>query len=329
VAARDLVFRNFRVPVPPADALEAAHLLPAIARLQARHQASVRVEECLQYGSPPPAPDVSIIIPLFRRIDFLEHQLAQFVHDEEMARTDILYVLDSPELAEALLDNATQLSGIYRLPFRVVVLNKNAGFAAATNIGASWARGRLLLLLNSDVLPDRPAWLGTMTRFYDATPDIGALGPKLLFEDDSLQHAGLYFLGRGEPRVWENKHYFKGLHRTLPAANIARPVPAVTGACLMISRARYEAMGGLPGMYIQGDYEDSDLCLRLIESGYRNWYLPAVELYHLEGQSYPDELRERTRAFNTWVQTHRWGRQIHALMAGPFSRAETVGPGAG
>src|SRR5262249_35586161 len=56
VAARDLVFRNFRVPVPPADALEAAHLLPAIARLQARHQASVRVEECLQYGSPPPAP---------------------------------------------------------------------------------------------------------------------------------------------------------------------------------------------------------------------------------------------------------------------------------
>ena len=148
----------------------------------------------------------------------------------------------------------------------------NAGFGAATNAGASVARGRLLLLLNSDVLPAEPGWLGRMQAFHDATPNIGALGPKLLYEDDSLQHAGLYFdrLREGPTAgSWANMHYFKGLHKDLPAANVARPVPAVTAACLMIERDLYEQVEGLPDVYVQGDFEDSELCLRLLAEGLR------------------------------------------------------------
>ena len=151
------------------------------------------MEDIVQYGTPSESPEVSIIVPLYQRIDFLEQQLAQFVHDPEILQAELIYVLDSPELADNLRDTAAQLHALYRVPFRVVMLEANAGFSGVNNVGARLARGRLLLLLNSDVLPDKPGWLGKMIRFYDSTPGIGALAPKLLYEDDSLQHAGLYF----------------------------------------------------------------------------------------------------------------------------------------
>jgi O-antigen biosynthesis protein len=171
------------------------------------------------------------------------------------------------------------------------------------------------VLLNSDVLPDRPGWLGTMARFFDQTPEIGALAPKLLYEDDSLQHAGLYFLRAPGSPIWENMHYFKGLNRHTPAANRARKVPAVTGACLMIERERYEQLGGLRGQFVQGDYEDADLCMRLHEQGLDSWYLPDAELYHLEAQSYPNELRRATSAYNTWLHSYLWSEAIAEVMA--------------
>jgi GT2 family glycosyltransferase len=182
----------------------------------------------------------------------------------------------------------------------------------------SVARGRLLLLLNSDVLPTEPGWLGRMQAFHDATPDIGALGGKLLYEDDSLQHAGLYFdMTQEGPTAgsWANMHYFKGMHKELPAANIARPVPAVTAACLLIAKDLYERVGGMPDVYVQGDYEDSELCLKLLEAGRDNWYLPAVELYHLEGSSYSSAERGITGSYNRWLQTRRYGPAIADVMA--------------
>ena len=67
-------------------------------------------------------------------------------------------------------------------------------------------------------------------------------------------------------------------------------------------------------LYVQGDYEDSDLCLRLAAEGLENWYLPTVELYHLEGQSYPAPLRALTSRYNRWLHTHTWRAQIEAAM---------------
>ena len=115
--------------------------------------------------------------------------------------------------------------------------SSNAGFAGANNAGVGLARGRLLLLLNSDVLPDRPGWLGTMREFYDATPDIGALGPKLLYEDDSIQHAGMYFYQPARLADVGRRPLLQG-HAPQPARRPTSraPVPAVSGACMMIDR---------------------------------------------------------------------------------------------
>jgi GT2 family glycosyltransferase len=290
-------------------------VVPAVRRIQEDLEESVQIVDVLQFGEPVAKPTASIVVPLYGRIDFLEHQLAQFVHDPELHQSDLIYVLDSPELTGALEAVAGQLFELYRIPFRVVLLAQNGGYSIANNRGAALARGRLLLLLNSDVLPAEPGWLGRMAAFYDEQETIGVLGPKLLFEDDTLQHAGIRFQRPPGGGAWENEHYFKGLHRDLPAANVARRVPAVSGACLMIDRELFAKVGGLRGMYVQGDYEDTDLCLRLRQGGRETWFLPEVELYHLEGQSYALETRRAMSRYNVWLHTRLWDEEIEAATA--------------
>jgi GT2 family glycosyltransferase len=298
----------------PAHQLRAEHTAPALTRLEERRRSMASIVSIDQHGKPPVEPEVSIVVPLYGRIDFLEHQLAQFVHDQELSHADLIYVLDSPDLADAFRVSAAQLAQLYDIPFRAVVMSHNVGFSGVNNIGASLANGRLLLLLNSDVFPRQPGWLSVMANFYHTTERIGALAPKLLYEDDSIQHAGLYFRRELHTGLWNNEHYYKGMHCTLPAANVARVTPAVSGACLMIDLELYHEIGGLRGMYIKGDYEDSDLCLRLTEHGRDTWYLPFVEMYHLEGQSYPSTTRQITGAYNQWLHTYTWYEEIPKLM---------------
>ena len=286
----------------------------ALSRLQERIVSEAEIDTVDVYGEPPEAPEVSVIVPLYRRLDFLEHQLLHFSVDPEVAEAELIFVLDSVEQSAELRDRARELFALYGLPFRVVNPTAGSGYAGANRHGVEVATGSKLLLLNSDVIPDRPGWLGEMCRFYDAGDGIGALGAKLLYEDDSLQHAGLYFHQLPGTGSWENAHRFKGLHRSFPAAEVAQPVPAVTAACVLVDRERYEEVGGLPLHYVQGDYEDSELCLRLAAAGYENWYLPSAELYHLEGQSYVAEARRGLSDYNMWLHSQLWGETIAAVM---------------
>ena len=305
--ARANILQDLRLELLPKDELRRNHIRPALTRLQERVTAEVEIDTVEEYGEGVERPEVSIVVPLYRRTEFLEHQLAQFVHDDELrAIADLVYVLDSPDDAMYLRTFAPQLYRLYGVPFRLVILNQNGGFSAVNNFGASVARGERLLLMNSDVLPAAPGWLGKLLDFHRANPQIGTVSPKLLYEDDSIQHAGLYFYRPPAAYVWSNEHYLKGMHRSVKAAAVSRPVPAVTGACLLISTELYRELGGLRGEYVQGDYEDSDLCLRLAEAGYESWYFADVELYHLEGQSYPSEERELISEYNKWLHTDLW-----------------------
>lgn len=294
--------------------LAAEHGARALTLLQRRIVAESRIARVDCYGETPRDPRTSIVVPLYRRLDLLEHQLLHFSRDPDLAAAELIYVLDSVEQAGELAEQAHALFALHGLPFKVVNLTSGAGFAGATSHGVATARAPRLLLLNSDVIPDRPGWLSAMNAFYDAHERIGALGPKLLYEDDSLQHAGLYFHRAPGSPLWENAHCFKGLHRDFPPANLARPVPAVTAACALVDRERYEEVAGLPLHYVQGDYEDSELCLRLARAGYENWYLPSVELYHLEGQSYTPGLRRGPSDYNMWLHSSLWGEQIERAM---------------
>jgi O-antigen biosynthesis protein len=328
IPVRNSILRGIPLDALPDEWFMVGHVEPAVSRLQRQTRERARIASVTDYGEPDDDPEVSIVIPLYLRTHFLEHQLVQFVADPDIRANELIYVLDSPEMARYVHFSARELFRLYGVPFRLVEMEESVGFACATNAGVSTANGRLLLMMNSDVLPDKPGWLSTMQRFYDSTENIGALGPKLLYEDDAIQHAGMYFHVPNDATflgIWANAHYFKGMNRELPAANVIRPVPAVTGACLMIDKDLYERVGGLPELYLQGDHEDSELCLRLIQEGFENWYLPEVELYHLEGSSYDWDLRARLALYNRWLHTRRCGDLMAEVMAG-YPLPELDGP---
>ncbi len=135
-----------------------------------------------------------------------------------------------------------------------------------------------------------------------------------MFEDESIQHAGLYFRRLPDTQEWSNEHYFKGYPRSFAPAALSRPVPAVTGACLLVERALFRDLGGFRGAFVKGDYEDSDLCLRLLEAGRTNRYLSDVELFHLEAQSHFGPERTPTTRYNRWLHTQLWDSRIAEVM---------------
>lgn len=320
-AARDVVLSC----VPPelvTPAMLDACLAPAAAALHRQAMAVRGAVDVVQIGTPVRQPTVTVLVPLYRNLDFLRFQAAALALDPECRRAELVYVLDSPEQRVELEFLLRGLHSLHGLAFTMAVMPCNAGFAAASNAGAALARAPALLLLNSDVVPAGPGWLGAM-RAALAVSGIGAVGPKLLFDDGSIQHAGLFF-ERDADGMWYNAHYYKGLPRYWPAAQRRRRVPGVTGAAMLVRRALFEAVGGLSEDYVIGDFEDSDLCLRLRAAGAGIAYVPEAELFHFERRSirlhagYSDTLAS---LYNRRLHHRRWDGAIAALMARRTHRA--------
>jgi len=298
---------------------------PAVERLHeahmARYPAPGRVQAQVRVGRPVAEPRASIVVPLYRNLNFIGFQQAAFARDPQLADVEVIYVLDSPEQAEFLEGRLRGEQLVYGRPTTMVVHVANLGFAAAVNTGVRVARGRDLVLLNSDVVPDEPGWLDRLLAPLDR-PGVGAVGPQLLYFDDSLQFAGMYF-DRSSDGCWFNRHIAKGFPRSHPDAGRAREVPALTGACLAVRREVYDRLGGFDENFVIGDFEDSDFSLRLREAGLVCWYEPAAALYHVERQSierHDAHGKSVATMVNRWRQQRLWGAAIEALMADAETR---------
>jgi hypothetical protein len=317
---RDLILRDFSWADRDKQCLVIDHAYPAISRVLERMANTAGVDQTFEFGNPSDDPDTSIVVSLSGQPDALEHHLIQFRSDPDMAASELIYVVDMSEEAQGLASRLSELHWLYPVPFRLITLSAKTGPTIMDNFGASIARGRRLLFLSPDVMPDRPGWLSAMTDFYGAHQGIGALGPKLLYEDQSVQHAGLGYdpvapqefgiptTGSG---VWQARSYFKGLPAAYSAANEARAVPAVSGACLMVDRELFESVGGFRNVYVDGEYEDADLCLRLAQAGHANWYMPQVTLYHLEGRTRTAP-QKPAHQYNAILHSELWREQIEA-----------------
>ncbi|MDJ1159985.1 glycosyltransferase [Chelatococcus sp. SYSU_G07232] len=318
--------------VPPQhvdEKLLADVIAPVVADLHARARARVGEPVVLRIGEPLARPLVSIVVPLYKVLDFLRFQIGAFAADPWLrTHAELIYVLDSPEQAKDVEHLLTGLHLVYALPVTLVVMARNGGFARACNTGAAEARGAALAMVNSDVVPTAPGWLEALLARFDGRQQVGAVGPKLLFADGSLQHAGMYF-ARDHRGRWLNHHFHKGMPRDYAPACVERLVPAVTGACLILPRALYEEVGGFNEDYVIGDYEDSDLCLKITERDLRILYVPDVELYHLERQSMAqsaDYMRGIAWQYNCALHAARWNDLIAAIMhlGGPRRPADTL-----
>ncbi len=260
---------------------------PVLAPIIARHctELDAITPETRIFGTLPGAPEVSVIVPLYKRFDFMEHQILEFIRDPYFReRVELIYVIDDPNIQSATLAEANKLFQLYDFPFKVVSGLQNRGFSGANNLGAQYASGKALLFLNSDVIPQGPGWLEKMLAVLE-DETVGAVGAQLLFPGGGIQHIGMDFEYLPEFRIWSNQHPGAGMPARDPASP-AFDVPAATGACLLIRSAVFAQIKGWDTGYLLGDFEDSHFCFAIRAAGYRIMCQPAATLTHLERQSF-------------------------------------------
>jgi GT2 family glycosyltransferase len=293
-------------------------LAPALTEVEKKIGATVRITEVKEFGETPASPLATIVIPLYRNLDFLRFQFSSMATDPWlMANAEFIFVLDSPEIQDDTEHMLGGLNILHDMPFKLAIMNRNGGYARACNAGASIATGTTIVMLNSDVVPSEHGWLQQLIQPLFDEPKLGAIGPRLLFEDGSLQHAGLYF-ARDRQGIWLNHHYHKGMPGNYAPARRGRDVPGVTGACLITRKDIFDLVGGYSEDYVIGDYEDSDLCLKIRQLGFQIYYEPSVALYHFERRSIrrsADYMRGLASQYNSWLHTQRWNEEISELMA--------------
>ncbi|PZO80068.1 MAG: hypothetical protein DI629_07865 [Mesorhizobium amorphae] len=272
------------------------------------------------FGALAPEPVCSIIIPLYGRYDFIEHQMIEFARDPFIRnQTEIIYVIDDPRITDAVYDTCALYSELYGLPLRIVDGHINRGFSGANNLGASFARGRALLFLNSDVFPLKSGWLEKMLRALVQAENVGVVGARLLFHNGTLQHDGMSFEWNDALGAHLNQHPQAGMPPEATSKKATSRM-AVTGACMLLRAETYQGVGGFEEEFLIGDFEDSDLCLKIRASGKKILCVEDVELVHLERQSFSGlgaaSFSQLVVYYNLYKHEKRWGELIKAMLAG-------------
>lgn len=185
-------------------------------------------------------------------------------------------------------------SYLYDIPFN---------FSRINNYALEKAKGNYLLFLNNDVEVITPDWLEAMLE-QAQRPSIGAVGAKLFYPDDTLQHGGV-IVGLGGVAGHSHKHLPRGHYGYSRQAIAVNNYSAVTAACLMCRREVFELVGGFEDA-LQVAFNDIDLCLKIQAAGYKNVWLPHVQLYHYESKSrgYEDS-PEKIKRFRTEIEYMR------------------------
>jgi O-antigen biosynthesis protein len=266
---------------------------------QARIPAMYRV----RYPIPDPAPKVSLIIPTRDGSDLLRTCI-----DSIRSRTTY------PNYEIVVVDNQSSDEETFRYfdeiraaGVRVLHYDKPFNYSAINNFAVEQVDSDIVGLVNNDIEVISQEWLTEMVS-HAVRPDIGAVGAKLCYPDDTIQHAGV-IVGLGG--VAGHSHW---LHRRDEPGYFGRMVlvhnvSAVTGACLVVRRDTYLKVGGLDAINLAVAFNDVDFCLRLAESGLRNIWTPHAELYHHESVSRgADNTPEKNERFNKemFYMLDRW-----------------------
>ncbi len=251
---------------------------------------------------------ISVIIPTRDRIETLARCVADLRSSAEEMDLQIV-IVDNNSVEQRSRDWFAQAAA---LPDMTIVHAPGPfNFSALINLGARHATADTLLILNNDVYGGRPGWLRAMAG-EALRPWAGAVGAKLLYPDGRLQHGGVV-LGMGGSAG----HYMKGgrEHEAGPSSHLrlTRTVSAVTGACLMIRRAVFDAVGGFDAEQFPIGFSDVDFCLRVSAAGFENVWTPDAVLIHEEGGTRGREPADHPRLLGEIARLRmRWGEAVTA-----------------
>lgn len=255
------------------------------------------------------SPLVSLIIPTRNGLELVRQCIESIVEKTIYSKYEIILVdngSDDPEALEYFASLNAQNN------IRVLRDERPFNYSALNNTAVAMAKGELIGLINNDIEVISPDWLSEMVSLA-VQPDVGAVGAKLLYPNDTLQHGGVV-LGVGGVAGHSHKHL--GLHDYgyFSRVNIISAFSAVTAACLLVKKSIYHEVDGLNEKDLTVAFNDVDFCLRVREAGYRNVWTPYAKLYHHESatRGFEDNPVKQARfSAEIGYMRKRWGDQLN------------------
>jgi glycosyltransferase involved in cell wall biosynthesis/SAM-dependent methyltransferase len=283
-----------------------------------RITANVSASRCpsfhrVRYALPEPVPRVTIIIPTRDRVDLLRRCIEGLLHRTDYPDIEIL-IVDNQSKDSATHDYFDRVVGDKRV--HVLSHEMPFNFSAINNFAASRAAGSVLCLLNNDVEVINSDWLDEMVS-HALRPGVGAVGALLYYPDGQIQHAGVV-IGRGGIAGHIHTGLRRGEFGYFGRAAILQNLSAVTAACLVMSKAVFDEVGGLNEKDLTVSYNDVDLCLRIREAGYRIVWTPYAELYHHESASRGSDADPDNIARSDAEASYMSRRWSHILKCDPY-----------
>ena len=266
------------------DASRPEDRLPSLARFleergancQPSHFGTTKVD----WPLPAELPLVSVIIPTKDKVELLEPCVNGVLKPTNYTPLEIL-IIDNGSVDPRTKAYLARIDKDTRV--RVLSYPAAYNFSAINNSAVREAKGAYLCLLNNDTEVVGENWLSEMMR-YAVRDDVGAVGAKLLYEDGSIQQAGVA-IGIGEAAGHSHRFLPNDEPGYFALAHSAHFVSAVTAACLVVDKRKYLAVGGLDEENLAVAFNDVDFCLKLQAAGWRNVYTPHAVLVHHESKS--------------------------------------------
>ena len=236
-------------------------------------------------------PKVSILIPTKDHVEDLDRTIKSVLRKTEYNNYEIIVIENNSENK----DTFEYYDEIKKRHDNIKVVTWKEGFnySAINNFGAKYAEGEYLLLLNNDVEVINKEWLTKMLGLAQRE-DVGCVGAKLYYPDNTIQHGGI-IVGLGGAAAHAHRGFKKNEYGYFLRLGITHNLSAVTGACLLVKKSVFEEVGGLDESF-EVAYNDVDFCLRVLKTGRVNVWTPYAELYHYESKSRGvDDLATNTR----------------------------------
>jgi GT2 family glycosyltransferase len=243
----------------------------------------------IKWPLPEHPPLVSIIIPTRDKVETFATCVKSILTKTEYKNYQVL-ILDNNSEDVSTHEYYKELQAQYK-NIKLYSYEDEFNFSAIINFGVRQSEAEVVVLLNNDTEVINKDWLGEMVS-QSLREEIGAVGAKLFYPNDQIQHAGV-FLHEGHPgnhiylkRTKDDPGYFNKL-------NLVQNYCAVTAACLVIRKEVFLKAGGLDEENLKVAYNDVDFCLKVRELGYNNLWTPFAQLYHHESLSRGSDMSEK------------------------------------
>jgi GT2 family glycosyltransferase len=254
---------------------------------------------------------VSIIIPFRDGPELLKSCLESLLQKTSYPNYEIL-LIDNQSINSEVIDYCKELTDKHQR-IKYHQFNEEFNYSRINNWAVHQAIGDYVLFLNNDIEVINTDWLEALLEPIQSH-DVAAVGAKLLYEDDTIQHAGIVINENSAVHV--NKGLEDGENGYFERSNYIQNVSACTAACLLVKKDVFLEVGGFDEELFKIAYNDVDLCLKMRQAGYLITYTPYAKLYHYESKSRgldsdPEKLDRFTKEIksyqNKWSETYKNG----------------------